>query len=187
MIDKEVQKTPNLVPAHAEIREYWYYKAACTECKENNISTPITEAARIPSLIPGGFASAEAVANIAHEKYAMHSPLYRQEQEWSRKGVKLSRQKMSNWLLACSEWYLRPIYEELHRQLLNNDILNADETPVQVLHEGERKAKTKSYMWLYMTGSYAENQIVLYSYDESRSAAAPKKYLTGYIGYLQTD
>jgi len=62
VIGKEVQKTLILVPAHAEIREDWYYKAACTECKENNISTPITEAARISSMIPGGFASAEAVA-----------------------------------------------------------------------------------------------------------------------------
>ena len=187
IIGKEVRRTLVLIPAHAEIREDRYYKAACMSCKQTGIATPIAEAKREPSLIPGGYASAEAVAEIAYEKYVMYSPLYRQEQEWNRKGVGLTRQTMSNWLLTCSERYLRPVYEELHRQLLKAEILHADETPVQVLHEGDRKAQTKSYMWLYMTGADAEKQIVLYSYDESRSAAVPKKYLAGYRGYLQTD
>ncbi len=187
IIGKEVRRTLVLIPAHAEIREDRYYKAACMSCKQTGIATPVAEAKRETSLIPGGYASAEAVAEIAYEKYVMYSPLYRQEQEWNRKGVGLTRQTMSNWLLTCSERYLRPVYEELHRQLLKADILHADETPVQVLHEGDRKAQTKSYMWLYMTGADTEKQIVLYSYDESRSAAVPKKYLMGYRGYLQTD
>ena len=188
VIGKEVQKTLVLIPAHAEVREDWYYKAACMNCKENDISTPITEAKREPSLVPGGYTSPEAVAEIAYEKFVMYSPLYRQEQEWNRRGLKLSRQTMSNWLLTCSERYLRPVYEELHRQLLNSEILHADETPVQVLHEGKgRRPQSKSYMWLYMTGAFEERQIVLYSYDESRSGGVPKKYLSGYSGYLQTD
>ena len=187
IIGKEVRRTLVLVPAHAEIREDWYYTAACMECKENGISTPIAEAERIPALIPGGFASPEAVAEIAYEKFVMYSPLYRQEQEWSRKGIKLSRQTMSNWLLTCSAKYLRPVYDELRRQMLNSRILHADETPVQVLHEEGRKPKSKSYMWLFMTGAHEERQVVLYNYDESRGSAVPIKFLEGFSGYLQTD
>ena len=36
------------------------------------------------------------------QKFVMGSPLYRQEQEWNRQGVKLSRQTMSNWILRGS-------------------------------------------------------------------------------------
>ena len=187
VIGKEVRRTLVLIPAHAEIREDWYYKTACMVCKKEGITTPIAEAKREAILIPGGYASAEAVAEIAYEKYVMYTPLYRQEQEWNRKGVQLTRQTMSNWLLTCSKQYLRPVYEELHRQLKDAEILHADETPVQVLHEEDRRAQTKSYMWLYMTGAHEEKQIVLYSYNESRSAAVPKTYLSGYKGYLQTD
>ena len=67
-------------------------------------------------MLPGSCASAEAVAHIAVQKYVMGSPLYRQEQEWNRQGVMLSRQTMSNWLLRCADDWLAPIYEELRKQ-----------------------------------------------------------------------
>jgi len=54
-------------------------------------------------LIPGSYAAPEAVAYIAVQKFVMGSPLYRQEQEWNRQGLMLSRQTMSNWLICCEE------------------------------------------------------------------------------------
>ena len=36
--------------------------------------------------------------------------------------------------------------------LLEQDILHADETTLQVLSEPGRSATSKSYMWLYRTG-----------------------------------
>lgn len=54
------------------------------------------KAPKEPSVIPGSFASAEAIAHIMTQKFVMASPLYRQEQEWARQGLKLSRQTMSN-------------------------------------------------------------------------------------------
>ena len=91
-------------------------------------------------LIPGSYASAEAVAHIAAQKFVMGSPSCRQEQEWNRQGVMLSRQTMSNWLLRSTEDWLSPIYDELHRQLLGHDLLHADDTELQVLHEAGRTA-----------------------------------------------
>ena len=73
------------------------------------------------------------------QKFVMGSPLYRQEQEISRKGIHLSRQTMSNWILKATEEYLVPVYECLHRELLNRDVLHADETTLQVLHEPGRE------------------------------------------------
>ncbi len=47
-------------------------------------------------MIPGSFASPEAIAHIMTQKFVMVNPLYWQEQEWARQGLKLSRQNMSN-------------------------------------------------------------------------------------------
>ena len=68
---------------------------------------------------------------------------------------------MSNWVLRAEEDHLLPVYEELHRQLVKREVLHADETTLQVLHEPGKKAQTKSYMWLYRTGWDGELPIVL--------------------------
>ena len=44
-----------------------------------------------------------------------------------------ARQTMSNWVLRVAENWLRPIYEQLHQQLLQRKVLHADETTLQVL------------------------------------------------------
>lgn len=83
------------------------------------------------------------------QKFVMASPLYRQEQELNRSGIQLSRQTMSNWILRASDDWLMPVYEEMHRRLVREDVLHADETTLQVLKEPGKSAQSKSYMWLY--------------------------------------
>ena len=85
------------------------------------------------------------------QKYIMHSPLYRLEQEFNREGLKLSRQTMANWLLNASDTWLRPIYDVLHMELCRETVLHGDETTLQVLKESGKAATSKSYMWLYRT------------------------------------
>ncbi len=82
----------------------------------------------------------------------MGSPLYRQEQELKRQGIPISRQTMSNWVLRAAADYLTPVYAALHRDLLRREVLHADETTLQVLHEPGKKPQSESYMWLYRTG-----------------------------------
>ena len=117
----------------------------------------------------------------------MCSPLFRQEQEMNRKGIHLSRQTMSNWILKATEDYLAPVYAQLHRELLTRDVLHADETTLQVLHELGKKPQSKSYMWLYRTGGDMDKPIVLYGYQPGRGAKHPKEFLAGFKGYLHTD
>ena len=186
-IGTEVQETLQIIPPKVILHRDIYYTYGCGNCKENDITTPILKTPKEPVLIPGSYASAEAVAHIAVQKFVMGSPLYRQEQEWNRQGVMLSRQTMSNWLLRSTEDRLAPIYDELHRQLLRHDLLHADETELQVLHEAGRAAQTKSYMWLYRTSGEAEHPIVLYEYQPGRGQEYPKAFLDGFTGYLQTD
>ncbi len=115
------------------------------------------------------------------------SPLYRQEQELNRQGIGLSRQTMSNWILRAAEDYLAPVYEYLHRELLKREVLHADETTLQVLHEPDKKPQSESYMWLYRTGGDTDRPIVLYEYQPGRGAKHPEAFLDGFNGYLHTD
>ena len=185
-IGSEVQEKIQIIPAKIILHRDVYVTYACQNCKENNISTPIIQTPKEPALIPGSYASAEAVAHFVVQKSVMGSPLYRQEQEWNRQGVMLSRQTMSNWLIRSSNDWLAPVYNGLHRHLVQRDLLHADETELQVLHEEGRDAKAKSYMWLYRTGSDAEHPIVLYEYAPGRGREYPKAFLKGFHGYLQT-
>ena len=140
-----------------------------------------------PAVLPGSSASPEAIAHLMVQKFVMHSPLYRQEQEWERQGLKLSRQVMSHWLLRAAEDWLAPIYQELHRELLKREVLHGDETTLQVLKEPGKSAQSKSYMWLYRTGGDAEHPIVLYDYRPDRKAKNAEEFLDGFSGYLHAD
>lgn len=120
------------------------------------------------------------------QKYTSSLPLYRQEQQFSRLGIDLSRQTMANWLLNAADPWLKIIYDRMHEQLLQRDILHADETTLQVLKEPGRLAESKSYMWLYRTGRDGP-AIVLYDYQTTRASKHPNSFLSGFTGYLQTD
>ena len=99
---------------------------------------------------------------------------------------------MSNWILRAAADYLTPVYNALHRELLRREVLHADETTLQVLHEPGKKPQSESYMWLYRTGGLscdgnAEHPIVLYEYQPGRGAKHPTAFLEGFRGYLHTD
>ena len=183
-IGKEVRRSLVMIPAQIKIREDWYYTYACKHCKEENIETPVV---RDVPVISGSYASAEAIAHIMTQKFVMGSPLYRQEQEWNRQGVKLSRQTMSNWILRAAEDWLKPVYGELHKRLIQQDVLHADETTMQVLREPGKSAQSKSYMWLYRTGGDAKHPIVLYEYSPNRKPKNAEVFLEGFTGWLHAD
>lgn len=147
----------------------------------------MVKASREKNIIPGSFATPEAIAHIMTQKFVMGSPLYRQEQELNRQGIPLSRQTMSNWILRAAEDYLTPVYELLHKELISREVLHADETTLQVLHEPDKKPQTDSFMWLYRTSGDTDKPIVLYEYQPNRKADNPKNFLDGFNGYLHTD
>lgn len=83
-------------------------------------------------------------------KYANAMPLYRQEEEWKRLGVNLTRKNLSNWTIKAGS-LLKLLESELKIELLSNDVLHAEECTLEVLHEPGRESTSKSYMWLYRT------------------------------------
>lgn len=182
-----VRRELKIIPASVSVVEYVRYTYSCRSCEKNGIDVPVMKAPVKKPVIKGGFASPEAVAHIATQKFVMASPLYRQEKELNRSGIMLSRQTMSNWLLKSAGDWLRPIYNRLHELLLQRAVLHADETTLQVLHEDGKKAQTKSYMWLYRTSGDTDRPIVLYDYRPDRKARNAEEFLDGFSGYLHAD
>lgn len=182
----ESRKEIKIVPAQISVVEHKKAVYVCKECDKNGTESNFVSGTAVAPLVEKSLVSPSMMAHIMNQKFCNAMPLYRQEQELKRMGVKLSRQTMANWMIAGAG-LLKPIYEEMHKILVSEKILHADETPLEVLCEPDRPAQTKSYMWLYRTGRFAECNIVLYDYHEGRSGDFSKEFLNGFAGYLHCD
>ena len=119
-IGKEVRRSLMMKPAKFWVREDVYYTYACKNCEQETGEANIVKAVKEPALLPGSFASAEAVAYLATQKFVMYSPMYRLEQEFNRQGLRLSRQTMANWhaehfLKGFSGWLHADGYQGYHK------------------------------------------------------------------------
>lgn len=177
-----------IIPAQYKVTEHVQTVYSCRNCEGHNIETPMIKS-EVPSpVIPGsGIASPGLVAHIANQKYTLALPLYRQEQEFKRNNINLSRQTMANWIVYVAMNYLLFIYEAMRQSLLGRSVLHADETVLQVLHEKEKPAESKSYIWLYRTGCDTDRPIVLYDYQPNRKHENAKVFLGSFNGYLHSD
>lgn len=182
----ETREELKFIPAVVKVVRHVRHIYACRQCERNEIRTPILTATMPAPVVPGSLVSPSILAHVMSQKYVDSQPLYRQEQQFQRLGVELSRQTMANWIIAGSERWLAPLVHYMHKELLKVDMLSADETTLQVLREPGRPAQSDSYLWLYRTGRY-DPQIILYDYQAGRSGEHPKKFLNGFSGYLQTD
>lgn len=104
-------------------------------------------------------------------------------------GARIKRTTLANWIMLLSEKFLSSVYDVLLEELQKLDIVNADETTVQVLHEEGRKASQTSYMWVLTSGEcYTEKRISLFYYAPTRSGDVIANLLENYEGtYLQSD
>jgi transposase len=174
------------IPAKVRVIDFYRETFECRGCRKNG--EPYMEKAPMPSpVIQHSYASPSTIAWVMHQKYEMAVPLYRLEAEWEAFGISLSRATMANWIMVSYRDWLSPIVGLLHRKLLEEKYLHADETPVQVMNEPGRKNTTDSYMWVYSTGKNCEHQVRLFEYQPGRSGKYPQEFLKGFKGYLHTD
>ena len=177
----EVYRRYSFTPAKIEVEEHHVKVYAGKETEE------VIKAPHPQTLLRGSLVSPSLEAAVMNAKYVNAVPLYRQEQEFERYGLHISRQNMANWTIQCADRYLAVLYDYLHEKLYGYHVLQADETPVLVNKDG-RPAGSKSYMWVYRTGRmYTECQIVLYEYQKRRNASHPREFLKDFSGVCVTD
>jgi transposase len=178
-IDEVVSEQLDIIPAKIQVIRHIRKKYACT-CGQCIKTAPLPA-----QPIPKSMASPGLLAHIAVSKYQDALPLYRQETILRRIGVELPRATLANWMIQAGT-LIQPVINLLRDRLLDYDILQMDETTVQVLNEAGKAAQSKSYLWL-QRGGPPDQPVVLYDYDPGRGAGVPKRLLTGFTGYLQTD
>ena len=168
--------------------DYYATTYECPKCKETEDPQFIKDEGT-PALIPGSYVSSGLAAHVMYAKYVMSIPLYRQEKDFEHLGAKISRTTMANWIISCSKNYFLPMYEYLHRKLLQRRQLMADETPIQVLKEEGRRPQSKSYVWLVRSGDDGEVPIILYNYTPTRAGSNVATFLKGAVPgyYLMVD
>lgn len=179
MIGEVVSEQLDIVPATIQVIRHIrkQYACDCGQC--------IKTAALPAQPIPKSMASPGLLAHIAVCKYVDGLPLYRQETILNRINVDIPRGTQANWMIKVGT-LVQPVINLLRDRLLGYDIVQMDETRVQVLKEAGRRAQSQSYLWV-QRGGPPDGRVILYDYDPSRSGAVPQRLLAGYSGYLQTD
>ena len=183
---KFVREELRITPAKVVRVRYMQETLVCPVCREED-ETTILEGKTPKPLLAHSPASPDMVATVMYQKSFLHLPFYRQSKDWLEKGVPVPRETAAHWYNYCALNYLLPVYEALHQELLKREVLHADEVPCQVLHEEGKSATSKSYMWIYLSGSDGLPGIVLYDYRPGRGGENPIEFLSGFKGLLHCD
>lgn len=187
----EVIRTVKLVPAHLIVEEHHRQVYICKPCSKKNAEDGSVPSqfvrADMPKLpIEKSFASPSLIAYILNGKYVNALPLYRMEEDFKYLGLKISRQNMANWVMAVHERWLCLIHTRMKEKLLSGNLIHCDETPVQVLKEPNRKAKQKSYMWLFCSPA-SEVPNYIFEYHPTRKGEVVRSFFEGWSGTITSD
>ena len=184
---KFVRHELQVIPRQVKLLAYYTVTYACDHCEKDTGFAHIASVKPPVPLMKHSLASPSSVADIMAKKYADGLPLARQEKIWAREGVELSRATMANWVVQCSQTWLKPLYKHMKQRLLEQGVIHADESVVQVLKEDGKPATSESRMWVYATGERSETPVRIFEYQPDRSGRRPESFLRGFTGCLVTD
>lgn len=138
---------------------------------------PLAHSISTPSLI----------AQVMYQKFALGLPLSRQEKDWYRLGLVLSRSNMANWVIRCSQEWFEPVYWRIHEKLIECDLIHMDETRIQCNKEEGKLPSSESFMWVMRSAASEDIQAAFFFYSRSRGGENARKLLKDFNGYLITD
>lgn len=186
VIGEETSEKLDITPARFKVIQDVRLKYACRACEGVEDEGPTVQIAPVPpAIIPKGLATAGLLAFVLTGKFVDAMPFYRQQTQFARLGIELSRQTLCGWAIQVAQ-ACAPLLALLRSELLRGPLIQVDETTVQVLDEPGRSPQTKSYMWLFRGGTPGR-PLLEYGYHPTRSGEVAAKYLEGYRGRVQTD
>lgn len=186
---KKVRSEMEYIPAKLVIKDYIQYVYKCTKCgKSDEYPDDVICSAPVPApVLTHSIASPSIVAWIMYQKYMLSVPFYRQERDFIRMGTALKRDTMANWVILSANYWLKPLYDMMHKKLLKCSIIMSDETTWQVNNEEGKKASSKSYIWVHRSGSCEGPPVILYEYTRTRSGDHAREFLAGFSGFHVSD
>ena len=168
------------IPATYEVVEIVTKKYACKnkEC-DSTVRQALSDDVFGHSPVTPSF-----VADVINMKYNLAVPLDRYSKYLISKGINISTQCLSNYVLEAAD-ILNPLYEKLKYELTHNkaNVIHADETTLKVIDIADRQ---NCYMFVYTTTFY-DNPIYIYEFSESRKTDKTEDLFKDYKGYLVCD
>ena len=185
-IGEEISNQLEYIPAVMQVLRNIRYKYVCKNCEGVEADESAVSIASLPPMIiPKSIATPGLLAHILTSKFVDALPFYRQEKQFLRLGVDISRSNMCGWAIKVAE-KCKPLLELMNKEIRSGPLINIDETTVQVMKEPGRSNTSKSYMWIYRGGD-PDRPLLVYQYHPTRSGDVVSEYLDEYKGYVQTD
>ena len=160
------------------------YRAVVSVGLEHDlVSRPCTK------LMPGSLASESLVAEVMYQKAVQCIPSYRMEQDFTRSGIPVSRQTITNWINRFSNELLVTAADYMADLLVRRSYSQCDETPYQVIMDN-RRAGSKSYMWVHTTSELDQNcPIIVFRFELTRKTDHLRSFYgdAGFTGNITSD
>jgi transposase len=160
----------------AVVHEIARKKYACRKCEGNVRIAPGPDRVIEKGLLGTGF-----LAHAIVERFGQHLPYYRLEKKYAAEGLDLSRVVLCQSMGKCAQ-RLKPIYDELKRQVLASDVLHTDDTPV-TMADSSLGGRRQGRIWIYLDRERRH----FYDFTESRKRDGPIGVLGNFKGYLHAD
>lgn len=183
-IGEQVTETLDYTPASLIVIRTRRIKYARKEVTDNEDQIKIIIAP--PPLRPIDKCIAEAglLSSIIVRKFIDHLPFERQIQAFQRDFYwRPAKSTVNDWFIAVCT-LLKPLYEQLEKQLLQSEYIQADESPIKVQDKTKPGKTHQGYQWVFHS---LLERIVLFKYHKSRSYQAVKEILENYTGWVQCD
>lgn len=174
-VSEKLDYTPGVFTVEQHVRGKW----ACRQCET------LTQAPVPAQVIDKGIPTAGLLAHVMVAKFADHLPLYRQEKIFGRAGLAIPRSTLAQWV-GQTGVQLQPLVDALREAVLAQQVVHADETPVQMLAPGEKKTH-RAYVWAYCTTPFSALKAVVYDFSPSRAGEHARNFLGTWNGKLVCD
>ena len=171
------------IPAQLKRVDHIQHAYKCPHCSENGNNDKIIKATVPKAPLNHSLGSSTIIAHTIYQKYQLKVPNYRQEADWNKMGLPITRKELTNWHIKVSEYYFKPLYNLLREVLLKQSYIHADETSYRVLENDT----PLTYYWTFLSGKQEKAGITLYHHDKSRSGEVVKEVLGDYSGYIHCD
>jgi transposase len=184
VIGYEISKKLDYRQAELTVKVYKREKRGSVANAEETgvVTAPVPE-----SVVPRSVMDNGLIAHVVISKFENHLPLFRQEKMFKRQGVRLSRSTMCDTLLAASE-PLGRLADCIKAKVLANGLVHHDDTPVDMLTEGENHGSgiKEARLWV-ATVPGRDGPWTHFKFSISREGRHIEDFFKEYHGTLMSD
>lgn len=160
------------IPAQYELHRHIRETLACS-CGEYVVTAPVP-----PKPYPKSQYGAGFVSHVVTLKCSDAIPINRFANQVKREGGDISVSTLTDMFHKASD-VLKPIPDRILECIAQDAVVQADETPLTVLNQKDRK---KGYVWTFLSDNY-----IGYKFSISRSGETPAQVLGTSTGTLVVD